>query len=247
MLLERLKETTIDEDVWQSAILNMQDDSHADVRRVEQAIRQAHQSKDNLIASLSTLNNDEMIQRVEARYETCEQELVALEAELARLQGGEQRKVTLDSALPVLQMVIDNWQDVPRHERRSLFEAFATHINIAKVTRHTKHITVHWRDGSTSMHSTTHRSKGYFWEDEDIDRLKQMFDDNVDQIEILKAFPDYRWKALTERMRYHFGKGWWKIYKGEKKYVAKTKWADTEEAQAEQKAQLKVSSASTGE
>ncbi|MEM9954324.1 MAG: recombinase family protein [Chloroflexota bacterium] len=245
MLLERLKETTIDEDIWQTALLNMQSDSHSDVRRVEQAIRQAQQTKDNLIASLATLNNDEMIQRVEARYEATEQELVALEAERVRLQSGEKRKVDLDNALPVLQTVIENWQVVPRHERRNLFEAFATHINVSKVTRHTKHITVYWRDASTTMHSTTHRSRGYFWEDEDIQRLKQMFDDNVDQIEILKAFPDYRWKALTERMRYHFGKGWWKTYTGEKKYVAKTKWADTEEAQAEQVAQLNVSGAFT--
>ena len=49
-----------------------------------------------------------------------------------------------------------------------------------------------------------------------IERLKAMFDNSVDQVEILKAFPDYSWKALTERMRYHSGKGWWKSYKGEK-------------------------------
>jgi hypothetical protein len=66
--------------------------------------------------------------------------------------------------------------------------------------------------GWTSMHSTAHRSRGYFWEEEDIERLKVMFDSHVDPVDILRAFPDYRWKALTERMRYHFGKGWWKSY-----------------------------------
>jgi len=246
MLLERLKATTINEDVWQSAVMSMEDDDHADVRRVEQAIRQAKQTKDNLIASLATLNNDEMIQRVEARYEATEQELAALEAELVRLHSGKRRKVTLGSALPVLQTVIDNWQDVPRQERRSLFESFATHIHITKVTRHTKQITIHWRDGSTTMHSTTHRSKGYFWEEKDLNRLKEMFDNDVDQVEILRTFPDYAWRALTQRMRYHFGKGWWKTYKGKKMYPRNTKWADTEEAQAEQEAQLVTSSASTG-
>ena len=38
------------------------------------------------------------------------------------------------------------------------------------------------------------------------------------------------WRALTQRMRYHFGKGWWKSYKGEKKYPRRTRWTDTEEA-----------------
>ena len=55
---------------------------------------------------------------------------------------------------------------------------------------------------------------------------------NADQVDILKAFPDYRWRALTQRMRYHFGRGWWKSYKGEKKYPRNTTWAGTEEARA---------------
>jgi len=33
-----------------------------------------------------------------------------------------------------------------------------------------------------------------------------MIDDDVDQVQILQAFPDYSWNALTERMCYHFGK-----------------------------------------
>jgi hypothetical protein len=58
-------------------------------------------------------------------------------------------------------------------------------------------------------------------------------------------------------MRYHHGKGWWKTYTGEKKYVARTKWADTDEAKAEKQArkrskprastQLMASSGSTVE
>ena len=40
-----------------------------------------------------------------------------------------------------------------------------------------------------------------------------------------------------ERMCYHFDKGWWKAYKGEKKYTRMKKWADTDEAK-EQLTQL---------
>jgi hypothetical protein len=84
------------------------------------------------------------------------------------LKSGESKRMNLEDSKPVLETVITHWNDVPRQERRELFESFASHINISKITRHTKTVTVHWRDGSTSTESTTHRSKGYFWEDEDL-------------------------------------------------------------------------------
>ena len=60
-----------------------------------------------------------------------------------------------------------------------------------------------------------------------------MFDADTDQVDILRAFTDYPWRALTQRMRYHFGRGWWKSYHGKKKYPRDTRWEDTKEAAAE--------------
>jgi DNA invertase Pin-like site-specific DNA recombinase len=246
MLLERLKATTIDELTWQNALTTMEDGNHAEVRRLEATVKQSEMAKDNLIASLTTLSHPEMVERAEARYQALELEIEAHQAELSRLKSGESRRMNLEDAKPVLETVIAHWSDVPRQERRELFESFATHINISKLTRHTKTITVHWRDGSTSTESTTHRSRGYFWEEEDLAKLKAMIDDNIDQVWILKEFPDYSWRALTERMCYHFDKGWWKAYKGEKKYTRMIKWADTDEAQ-QQLTQLMSSEGCTGE
>jgi hypothetical protein len=233
MLLQRLKATTIDEATWQAALTTMEDGDHAEVRRLEAAVRQAEASKDNLISSLATLSHPEMVERAEARYRSLELELESLMAEWSRLKSGERKQVNLADAKPVLETVIDRWEDVPRQERRELFEAFASYATISKVTRHTKTITVYWRDGTQSTESTTHRSTGYFWNDHDLDKLRSMLEKDVEQVEILRAFPDYTWKALTERACYHFGKGWWKSYNGEKKYPRNIKWADTEEAAAE--------------
>ncbi|MCB9453330.1 MAG: recombinase family protein [Anaerolineaceae bacterium] len=246
LLLERLQVTTIDPAVWQAALASVAHGDHAEVRRLETAVKQAENAKDNLIASLTTLSHAEMIERAEARYVALEHEIAALQAELARMKAGEKQHVNLETARPVLELVIAHWADVPRQERRDLFEAFASHISMTKVTRHTKRITIHWRDGSTTTESTTHRSTGYFWEDDDLEQLRTMIEDNVDQVDILRAFPDYRWRALTQRMRYHFGKGWWKSYTGAKKYPRDTTWADTEEAQAEAQ-QLKASRGCTDE
>ncbi|MEQ8671760.1 MAG: recombinase family protein [Aggregatilineales bacterium] len=236
MLLDRLKATTIDEAVWQTALASIDHGDHAEVRRLEAAIKQAQSSKDNIINSLTTLSHPEMVERAEARYKALEQEIESLEAELRRLKSGETKRINLVAAKPVLETVITHWDDVPRQERRSLFEAFASHIHLTKITRHTKTVTLHWRDGSTVSKKATHKSRGYFWEEEDLQKLIAMIENNVDQVWILKAFPHYTWRALTERMRYHHGKGWWKTYTGEKKYVNKLRWADTEEAKAEAKA-----------
>ena len=45
---------------------------------------------------------------------------------------------------------IRRWSEVPREEKRSLFEQFATHLTITKYSRHHKRLVIHWRDGSTS-------------------------------------------------------------------------------------------------
>ncbi len=235
MLLKRLKATTIDEDVWQTALTSLDHGDHAEVRRLETAIKQVETSKDNLIASLTTLSHPEMVERAEARYKALEGEVESLRGELTRLKSGEKKRINLAEAKPVLETVISRWEDVPRQERRSLFEAFASHIHLTKITRHTKTVTVHWRDGSTVSKNATHRSKGYFWEGDDLQKLTSMVENNVDQVWILKEFPHYTWRALTERMRYHHGKGWWKTYTGQKKYVNTTRWTDTEEAKAEAK------------
>jgi hypothetical protein len=234
LLLARLKATTIDEDVWQSALASLDHGDHAEVRRLENAIRQAETAKDNIIASLATLSHPDMVERAEARYKGLEGEVEALRAEFSRLKAGKKKRFDLAEAKPVLEAVIAHWDDVPRQERRSLFEAFATHVHLTKITRHTKIVTVHWRDGSTVSKNATHRSKGYFWEDEALEQLRSMVVNDVDQWEILKAFPEYTWKALQERYAYQFGNGRWRTdYAGHKPYGRYTRWRSTEECQAE--------------
>ena len=242
MLLERLQATTIDETIWETALASVAHGDHAEVRRLEAGIKQAEASKDNIIASLTTLTHTEMIERAEARYQALDDELESLRAELSRVKSGEKKRINLAEAKPVLETVIARWADVPRQERRELFEAFATHIHLTKITRHTKTVTVHWRDGSTISQNATHKSKGYFWEDEALQKLREMVENDAPQWQILKAFPDYTWKALQERYAYQFGKGRWRTaYAGEKPYGRYTRWRSTTECKAEQEnAQLSM-------
>jgi DNA invertase Pin-like site-specific DNA recombinase len=231
LLLERLKATNIDETAWQEAIASLEHGDQAEVRRVEYAIRQAKQTKDNLIASLAILTHPEMVRRAQAKYEAADGEIAMLSAELERLKAKDLRSLVALEARPALEKVIANWENVPRQERRALFEGFATHVQITRLSRSTKRIAVHWRDGSISSYDVTRESRGYFWEDEDLEKLRQMVESNNDQVEILRTFPQYTWRALQERYAYNFNhKHWPSTYTGKLPYPRRTKWADTLEA-----------------
>jgi DNA invertase Pin-like site-specific DNA recombinase len=234
MLLERLEATTIDEALWQAALASHEHLDQGDIRRVQAAIRQAEQTKDNLIASLGLLSNGEMVARAQARYEATEGELVSLHEELARLQSAEQGSRSLVDARPVLETIIRRWAEVPREEKRSLFEQFATHLTITKHARHHKRLVIHWRDGSTSERVSGHKSRGYFWDEADLEKLRQMIDQHVDQVEILKAFPSMTWRSLLERYAYRWGDHHYPThYQGKRPYPRSVSWTQTAEYKAE--------------
>jgi DNA invertase Pin-like site-specific DNA recombinase len=238
MLLERLRATTIDEKSWATALASAENVDHSDVRRVKAAIRQAETAKDNIIASLGLLSNAEMVARAQARFEAADREIVDLQAELDRFQSGVQRSRSLANARPALEMIITRWNDVPGEEKRGLFEAFAQYIKVTKVTRKTKTVSVHWRDGTVSTRSTTHKSLGYFWEDGELEKLRELIEGNADQWLILREFPDYTWRSIQERYAYNFGEAgrWGRTYKGKCPYTRFTRWQDTAEYRTEMSA-----------
>lgn len=207
LLLERLKATTIDEDAWTQAVTSIEQHDQSDVRRIEQAIKAARQVKDNLIASLGTLSNPDMVKRAEARYEAAEAEIESLQEELTRATASRRQSVSITQARPALEKLIQQWDAVPRPERRALLEGFARYVNLSRLSRATKRVTIYWRDDSASVREVTRESRGFFWEDDELEQLRVLVDSSVDQVEILRTFPNHTWRALQERYAYNFGKG----------------------------------------
>jgi hypothetical protein len=169
-----------------------------------------------------------------------------LSAELERLKSDQRQMMSLIRARPALEKLISRWKDVPRQERRSLFEACAHFIKITRLNTASKEISIYWRDGSQSAQIYVRKGNGYYWEPENLEKLRDMVENDTDQVEILRAFPDYSWRALQERYAYHYGDGHWrKSYAGAHPYPRNTRWEDTEEAQTESASQLEASSPST--
>lgn len=248
MLLTRLKATTLNEKAWAAALAGIESVDQAEVRRIRAAIRQAESAKDNLIASLSSLSNPEMFARAQARYEVVSYEITELKRKLTNIQSGNRTAHSLAKARPVLEQVIQRWEQIPPVEKRALFEVLANYIRVTKITKQAKWIEVMWRDGSVSRCNSVEAARGHFWQPSSLNLLRQMVESDVDQVEILRTFPGYSWRALQARYAYNFGDGHWRIqYAGKMSYNRDTRWEDTEEFRVSPNtAQSAVTGESTG-
>ncbi|MCB9451470.1 MAG: recombinase family protein [Anaerolineaceae bacterium] len=242
MLLERLQATTIDDVAWQKALESSEHSGHSEKRRIEQDIRSAERAKQTILDNLKAISNPSIVKNLEASYEANDREIERLTSAMEQLQSGERQHYNLLEARPVLQTVIDHWQDVPTEQRRELFEAFAHRILVRRIETFYREITVQWRDNTETRYKLTRGSKRFFWGKPDLKRLQEMIEGGVAQIDIMREFPVLEWKDIQKRYAYHFGNGKFaQYYSGETRYPAHFRWADTDEAKAEQSAQKSVS------
>lgn len=121
------------------------------------------------------------------------------------------------------------WENIPRNERRNLFQAFAREIHMNRSTYPLKQVTVLWRDSTTSSRILRKANyRGHFWSPEDIELLCELFNRHAPQVEIMQAFPEYKWRVLRNRYKYHAGEDAQNYTRDELPYSATTRWIDTE-------------------
>jgi len=234
LLLERLRMTTIDESAWKTAQSGVVQRDYSDIKRIEQTIKAAKQVKDNLIASLGSLTHPDMVKRAQASYEAAEAEIQTLQEELARTTASRRQLTALVQARPVLERIVQQWSSVPRQERSALLAGFAEYVNVTRVSRSTKRLTIHWRDGSTTTKDFGRECQDYNWTREELELLRRMVESDVDQIDILRTFPEHTWRALKQRYAYTFNNNLWRLsYCGKRPYHGNTRWSDTAEYRAE--------------
>jgi len=230
MLLERLRATTIDESAWEKAVTNAAQNTHVEVRRIENAIRNAENAQCSIIENLKSVAYPELVKQLEDSYIASEQEIAQLRAELQRFQSERGSRRLLLEARPVLEMIIARWREIPGESRRELFDGFAERVLVSKVDLVTRRLTVCWRDGTETTECIKNRQQYFSWSQDELERLGQMVENHASQVELLRAFPGVSWRGIRERYAYHFGRGKWRgVYKGKVRYGGKTRWQDTEE------------------
>jgi hypothetical protein len=226
-------------------LTSTQSGSLEDIRQIEGQIQHEQQTQNNIIASLRALTNDEMIHRAQANYEAASRRIETLQAELDCLQMTQQHNRENILARDALQQIIGQWEQVPGEERRRIFEDLASFASLTRISRYEKQMVIYWKDGTTSpsqavtRHLTRPASRHYrserYWSQADIDRICQMMDTHVHQVEILRAFPGHRFFNLLKCYARHGSPdGIYTRYQGERPYGVKTRWEDTEEYQHEQ-------------
>jgi len=243
MLLERLKATTIDDKAWQSALNKTDLNGYTEKRRIEQDIRSAERAKQTILDNLKSISNADIVKNLEATYEANEREIERLTVELDMLNESSHLQNTLLEARPILQTVIDRWDEVSTEKRRELFEAFAHRILLRRADMLNRSATIQWRDNTETTRQFTRGNKRIYWGKQDLKRLQEMVESNVPQVDLLREFPVLTWREIQKRYAYHFGNGSFApYYAGEKSYPGHFTWYDTDEAKSDKPDQKTVSS-----
>lgn len=240
MLVERIQTTTLDERLWQNALETVNHGGHEEIQRIEREIQTEKRSQDNIIASLGTLTNETMVRRAEAQFEAAERRVQMLEEQIEDLRSQRQRQRHLIQARPALERLVQNWERIPTEEKRNIFQDFAYEAQLTAVSSSRQRIMILWRDGSKSVEIIQRRTRfgRRFWDEYQHQRLVEMIEANCDQVDILRAFPDYSWNNLQKRyIRFKRVRYWPRDYAGHRPYKKETRWEDTKEYQLEQQGQ----------
>ena len=237
LLLTRLQATTIDDAAWQRAVADTEKSGHGEIQRLRNEVRQAQRAKAAIMENLKTLQHPDMVRNLEASYAAREREIDHLQAELDELEAGRRSSSNLIEARPILELVLERWDDVPRKKKRELFEAFAEYATCSRLDKIRREVTVYWRDGSTSSHIFRYGDGVHqHWTPAELEKLREMVDADRSQVDIMREFPHWSWHKITCRYLNHFteDRRFVPHWNGEKKYPYRMKWADTEEYQQEQ-------------
>jgi len=237
LLLTRLQATTIDDAAWQRAVADTEKSGHGDIQRLRNEVRQAQRAKAAIMENLKTLQHPDMVRNLEASYAAKEREIEHLQAELDELEAGRRSSTHLIEARPILELVLQRWDDVPRKKKRELFEAFAEYATCNRLDEVRRQVTVFWRDGTTTSHIFRWGDgTRQHWSKAELEKLRDMVDADCSQVDIMREFPHWSWHAITCRYLNHFteDRRFIPYWNGEKKYPYRKKWCDTEEYKQEQ-------------
>lgn len=242
LLKERLRMTCLDTSAFAAALASVERGDNQEVERLKQDIAAEEAMKQRLELHLTTLSNVDLIRKAETQYEAACVRLMAFQQRLAEAQAQENQSADLETAPQVLKAVMDHWADTDPEDRRSLMLELAKYIEITRTGHLSKRIIIHWKDGSQSVADVRNRGRGKAWPEEDLQRLKAMIEANVDQVVLLRAFPELAWRNILDLYSWHFNNRKRPAYTGLKPYPQHTRWEDTDEYRAEQAAESQPSS-----
>ena len=206
LLLEKLL-LTFDLNNWKMAIETSFEKQDEQKRLTESQIRHLETVMRNLVTSLETLGNPQMIAMVEQRYAEAEKELNRLREELATITSGSIDSTRLLDLKASFGEILDNWGLMPSEEKRGVALVFIERIEATAMENHVVVLTIYWKDGSTdTLTLSRSASHGVFWLPQQCELLVRLVESGATKLEIAKAFPDFQWRNIYQKISTLTGK-----------------------------------------
>jgi hypothetical protein len=143
-LLQRKLNATFMTDVWETTIISFREQFVAERKRKMAQLSILEKVMENLIASLDTLKNHDMILAVERRYEEAKLEHSRLTAELVAFDGEQQKIQQLAALKDTCGPALAQWSSLTRDEKRILLDVFVDHIEAIPRQRYELQLIIYW-------------------------------------------------------------------------------------------------------
>lgn len=202
LLCERLKLTFNHED-WSVTVDEFAKEIDEQRQLKSAQLKQLEAVMENLVVSLGSLSNPQMIAAVEKKYYDAQIERDRLQTELASLATSvadvERVKVLKRSYA----QIPEKWDSLTADEKREVVHAFVQRIEVTKAENQAIDVVVRWKDGSSdTLRLSRVASNGIKWLPQEVDLLIRLMESDSSKLEIAKAFPDVKWKDIVHKYRY---------------------------------------------
>lgn len=157
---------------------------------------------DNLVVSLGSISNPQMVAAVENKYHDAQVELDRLQTEIASLSSNVADSERLKLLKHSYVQIPEKWERFTADEKREIIHAFVQRIEVTKVKAHNLDVVVKWKDGSSDAFRLSRvAANGIRWLPQEVDLLIKLMESDSSKLEIAQAFPDVKWKDMLHKYR----------------------------------------------
>ena len=200
-LLHKKLRATFDSDAWEMALATFDEEYQKERKRKSSQLTHLEQVMESQVASLDTLTNPHMIQRVQERYEESQREYERLSKELQGADDKAQQLAAIYQLKQTYDPALDNWEQLTRDEKRVVLHAFIDHIEAHRVENQGLRLVVFWRDATQNTVVLPRQSaNGDGWLESELAELKQIIESRAGQIEVARAFPKRKWQNIRVKI-----------------------------------------------
>lgn len=200
-LLEKKLRATFDEAVWEKTIASFSDEYEKARKMIESQIKSLEKVMENLIGSLESLTNPDMVRAAQRKYEATQNRHERLSNELAMANSEVEQLQKLKSLKETYGLSLDRLARLSRNEKRIIMHAFINQIEATPVINHGLLLVVRWKDNSDSEFTLPRKTnRGTNWLEDDLRRLFILIENKASQVEIAREFPNRKWESIRDKV-----------------------------------------------